>query len=342
MVLPRRTGPPLETETYARLEDLCGRAHSASGSPAVRLTQVRRELGRLREEQGRAQQVAETRLAGLEEQISRLARELEKALDRVETQNNSLRHAQDYSYQIEAELAEQQEQTRLLQREVGVLREQNLRLVEEQTQAVPGVSTQDTSVLAVPARQPEQTTRAVTYKGKVHLIRGAQDPFAALPGTRRADPPGAQNPFACSAGPPHQDPICQAPSPTPEPPRPFEPPANDEKPTGGRSFFCVALMTYVSLVLWLTFLVALAADPGPSIFMMFIAAAVTLLGPYFGLGVLMGLLKLDESRLGRLSQVLFAAQIVTFIAWWTMPMGPVFGAVGVDTVADWLVTTTLL
>ncbi|MBO0913304.1 hypothetical protein J1C73_02940 [Streptomyces laculatispora] len=101
-------------------------------------------------------------------------------------------------------------------------------------------------------------------------------------------------------------------------------------------------MTYVSLVLWLTFLVALAADPGPSIFMMFIAAAVTLLGPYFGLGVLMGLLKLDESRLGRLSQVLFAAQIVTFIAWWTMPMGPVFGAVGVDTVADWLVTTTLL
>ncbi|MFI8280793.1 hypothetical protein ACIGBH_39115 [Streptomyces sp. NPDC085929] len=45
---------------------------------------------------------------------------------------------------MEGELAQQREQARQLQQEVGVLWEQNRRLVEEQ-QHVPEASTQDTS-----------------------------------------------------------------------------------------------------------------------------------------------------------------------------------------------------
>ncbi|WP_371631863.1 hypothetical protein OG892_39780 [Streptomyces sp. NBC_00341] len=311
---------PLDAQTYARLEDLCARAHSASGSPTVRLTQVRRELDRLREKQGRAQQVAETRLAGLEEQIGRLARELEEALDRVETQDNSLRHAQDYSHQIEAELAEQQEQTRLLQQEVSVLREQNLRLVEEQAQAVPGASTQDISVQAAP----------------VHLERGTQDPFAALPFTRRADPPSARDRV------PHEPAYQWRASPRSVPAPVPEPATTEEEPAGWRSFFIVAAMTYMSPVLWLMYLVALFADPGPSIAIMFLAAGVTLMGPHIGLVALMALCRLDEWRAVPLCKALFAAQIVTFIAWFTLPMGPVFGALGMSAFADWLATSVLM
>ncbi|MFJ4858353.1 hypothetical protein [Streptomyces sp. NPDC088730] len=310
----------LDVETYERLEDLCARAHSASGSPAVRLTQVRSELERLQEKQGRAQQVAEARLAGLEEQIGRLARELEEALDRVETQDNSLRHAQDYSHQIEAELAEQREQTRLLQQEVNVLREQNLLLVEEQARAVPGASTQDISVQAAP----------------VHLERGTPDPFAALPFTRRADPPSARERVA------HEPAYEWRASPRLDPVSVPEPATTEEKPAGWRSFFIVAAMTYMSPVLWLMFLDALAADPGPSIAIMFLAAGASLMGPYIGLGVLTGLCGLDEWHLVGLCKALVAAQIGTFIAWCTLPVGPVFGALGVSAFADWLATSVLM
>ncbi|MFF3087588.1 hypothetical protein ACFVRB_21420 [Streptomyces nojiriensis] len=63
--------------------------------------------------------------------------------DRVAEQDESLRHARDYVRRMEAELAGQQKEASGLLREVGVLREQNRRLIEEQ-QAVstPGVAAQ--------------------------------------------------------------------------------------------------------------------------------------------------------------------------------------------------------
>ncbi|MEU7600454.1 hypothetical protein [Streptomyces sp. NPDC041003] len=145
-------GMPWTPEEYENLDALCGQAHASSGSPAVQLAQLREELSRLRSEQEQAQQVAEERLTGLEEQAGRLAKQLEEALGRaraaearVAEQDETLRHGQDYIHQVEAELTQQREQARLLQQEVGVLREQNRRLAEEGQQHVPGTSTQDTS-----------------------------------------------------------------------------------------------------------------------------------------------------------------------------------------------------
>ncbi|MGW6850439.1 helix-turn-helix domain-containing protein [Streptomyces virginiae] len=149
---------PWPGELYEELDELCGRAHAASGSPAVQLAQLREELGRLRHQQERAQQVGEARLTELEQQAGQLAVQLEEALgrartaegarelmqSRVQEQDEKLRHAQDYICQIEAELSQQREQAHLLQQEVAVLREQNRQLIDEQ-RAVPGVSTQDTS-----------------------------------------------------------------------------------------------------------------------------------------------------------------------------------------------------
>ncbi|OKK09742.1 hypothetical protein AMK09_33520 [Streptomyces sp. CB02488] len=49
----------------------------------------------------------------------------------------------------------------------------------------------------------------------------------------------------------------------------------------------------------------------------------------------------SRPRIG-LCKALVAAQIVTFIAWWILPMGPVSGALGIAAVADWLATTVLM
>ncbi|WP_405940701.1 MFS transporter [Streptomyces sp. NBC_00207] len=61
--------------------------------------------------------------------------------DRVAEQDESLRHAREYVRRMEAELAGQQQEASGLLREVGVLREQNRRLIEEQ-QAVSAPETQ--------------------------------------------------------------------------------------------------------------------------------------------------------------------------------------------------------
>ncbi|MFD9339653.1 hypothetical protein ACFWBF_35535 [Streptomyces sp. NPDC060028] len=85
---------------------------------------------------------------------------MEEALARAQTaearvaeQDESLRHAQDYIHQAEAELAQQREQARQLQQEVGVLREQNRRLVEERHH-VPRTSTQDFEATLAAGRRP--------------------------------------------------------------------------------------------------------------------------------------------------------------------------------------------
>ncbi|MFJ8212122.1 helix-turn-helix domain-containing protein [Streptomyces sp. NPDC096033] len=149
-------GMPWPPEVYENLDRLCGKAHAASGSPTVQLAQLKEELERLGLEQQKDRQISEARLGELQQQADRLTRELQEALDRAQTaeglseilqarvaqQDDSLRHAQDYIHQVEAELAQQREQAEQLQRALGVLREQNRRLVEEQ-QHVPGVSTQD-------------------------------------------------------------------------------------------------------------------------------------------------------------------------------------------------------
>ncbi|OEJ56769.1 hypothetical protein BGM19_00560 [Streptomyces agglomeratus] len=88
-------GRPLETDLHKRLDALCGKAHAASGSPAVQLAQLKEELGRLRAQQEQAQQVAETRLAGLEEQADRLARDLEQALERAQSAEGARRLLED-------------------------------------------------------------------------------------------------------------------------------------------------------------------------------------------------------------------------------------------------------
>ncbi|MFF1561563.1 helix-turn-helix domain-containing protein [Streptomyces sp. NPDC058279] len=149
-------GTPLSPDVCAELDRLCGQAHAASGAPAVKLAQLEEDIRRLRAQHQQAQQVSDARIGLLEEKADRLASQLDAALERARTaegaaelltargqeQDESLRHAQEYIHQVEAELTEQREQVRLLQQEAAVLRAQNRRLIEEQTAGVSGVSTQ--------------------------------------------------------------------------------------------------------------------------------------------------------------------------------------------------------
>ncbi|WP_328923577.1 hypothetical protein OG429_02365 [Streptomyces sp. NBC_00190] len=200
---------PWTPEAYESLGALCGQAHTASGSPTVQLAQLREELTRLRHEQQQAQQVDEARLAELEQQAEQLAQRLQEALDRahtaegtrdlllarVEQQDDSLRHAQDFIHQVEAELAQQREQARQLQQAVAVLREQNRRLVEEQ-QDVPGASTQDTSFEATLAAR----RRRIAQEQKRHDGAGSSPrPEESETGRRRPPrpkPTGVSTPAA--------------------------------------------------------------------------------------------------------------------------------------------------
>ncbi|WP_328868605.1 hypothetical protein [Streptomyces sp. NBC_00304] len=316
-------GQPLDVETYARLDGLCGMAHAASGSPAVQLLQLRDEIARLGEEQGRAHHIAETRLAELEAQTSLLARQLHEALDRVEKQNESLRHAQDYTHQIEAELAEQQEQARLLRQEVSVLREQNRRLVEEQPESVPEVSTQASHTEAVSVQRQKAAT--------------VTDPFGTLP---HLDRPGRPAP--------------KRPSPAPFiPPYPLSPPLGPDprdysaadyllEPAKARTCFCIALTTYMSWILWLTFLVALESDQRPSSPVLGMTAVVAQVVPYLFLGLLSGLVRLVREDIPKLWRLQLVVQAVTFGGWITGLMGPVFVIVGADRTAVWIATQVLL
>ncbi|WP_326701905.1 hypothetical protein OG909_32905 (plasmid) [Streptomyces sp. NBC_01754] len=312
-------GQPLDAETYARLDGLCGMAHAASGSPAVQLLQLRDEIARLGEEQGRAHHIAETRLAELEAQTSLLARQLQEALDRVEKQNESLRHAQDYTHQIEAELAEQQEQAHLLRQEVSVLREQNRRLVEEQTGTLPEVSTQASHTEAVPVQRQKAAT--------------ATDPFGTLPHLDRPGRPAPKRPSPALYTPPY--------SLGPDP-RDYSAADYLLKPAKARVFFCIALTTYMSWILWLAFLVALESDQRPSGPVLDTTAVVALVVPYLFLGLLSGLGRLVREGIPRLCRLLLAVQAVTFAGWISGLMGPVFVIVGADRAALWIATQVLL
>ncbi|MFD6803028.1 hypothetical protein [Streptomyces cyaneofuscatus] len=337
---------PLDPPALARLEGLCRAAHAASGAPAAQLVQLHYDLARLTEEHGRAQQIAEARLAGLEAQAGHLAQQLAQALNRVEAQDESLRHAQDYTHQIEAELAEQHKQARELRREVEVLREQNRLLVEEQAGTVPGVSTQAglgaeaVSAAAGGTNAPLKEAMDLPAPQNWHYSSDPpdRDPF-------HPDPPntGAANPGSLTFDPPRWTPSGLS---TPPPNRGIADPVGQQPvgPSYGRGVLWVALMTYLSWVLWLTCGFALVADPGPSIVLMAVTAAVALAGPHFGLLVLIALSGQGaiEKHMDKLFKALFTAQGVSFAAWMATLMGPVFKIVAADTVAEWIATTILL
>ncbi|MFJ1782643.1 helix-turn-helix domain-containing protein [Streptomyces anulatus] len=245
------------------LDTLCGQAHAASGSPAVQLVQIREELARLREgreEQQQAKQFADMRLAVLEAQVRELTGQLAQALhharttegarallhEQVHAQDESLRHAQDYIHQIEAELSEQREQARLLQLEVGVLRKQNQQFVEEQAHTISGVSTQSTGVdAALAARAARQAAEAAR-----------QTPTPQEPTSARPKPDG--EPTA-----PHR----------PRPPDPV--PIGEIRP--GRDTLAFLVLAAAAWTAGAVFAAGIRSDPGPSVWKLIIAAVVALL-----------------------------------------------------------------
>ncbi|MFH8894215.1 hypothetical protein [Streptomyces sp. NPDC017949] len=129
---------------WEELDVLCAGAHQAAETPTAKVVQLREELRR-----------AEQRLDELERRAGHLAGEVEQALvraqgaeaarlflqTRVTEQDRSLRKARDYIHRIEAELAEYKDRAAQHVREVEVLREQNLRLIEAEP-AVPAPATQ--------------------------------------------------------------------------------------------------------------------------------------------------------------------------------------------------------
>ncbi|WP_299542454.1 hypothetical protein [uncultured Streptomyces sp.] len=357
-------GHPMDDQAYGRLEDLCRAAHTASGSPATQLAQLQTDLARLKDEHSTAltelgDQAARlteledqaARLTELEDQTARLTGQLEQALDQIEKQNRNLEHAQGYTRQIEAELADQQEQARLLRGEVDVLREQNRRLIEEQ---VPAVSTQvstEEPALATGVRE----TPAAQQAGHLHEAGPAQGSDHA------ADPPDDPDFYAqlregLAA---RQNEIRQNPErwtqnlggirpPAPNPPSPVSHPWGTaaqvpDKPPLVSRYIPVAAMAYLGWVLWLTFTTALEADPGPSIVLMALTAVIALFGPFFGLVVIMFLLGPryilveDEPR-----RALIVVQVITFVGWLTTLMNPVFSFLGVNTLATWIARGILL
>ncbi|MFD3641513.1 helix-turn-helix domain-containing protein [Streptomyces griseus] len=242
------------------LEALCGQAHAASGSPAVQLVQIREELARLREgrqEQQQAKQIADVRLAVLEAQVRELSGQLAQALrharttegarallqEQVHAQDESLRHAQDYIHQIEAELSEQREQARALQVEVGVLRKQNQQLVQEQADTVSGVSTQVTS-------------------------------FDAALAARAAAEAANQAPTAQESAP-------RQPKPGGEPTAPHRSRPPDRVPIGeirpGRDTLAFLVLAAAAWTAGAVFAAGIRADPGPSVWKLIVAAVVALL-----------------------------------------------------------------
>lgn len=153
---------PMPAAVRTQLEDLCGRAHEASRSPAVQLVYLREELAQVKSDK----QVTEQELNDLTEHAQQLTEELEAALEQARTaesgqielrarvgeQDQHLTDAQNYARQLEAELTEQRDEALRLQREVKTLRGQNRRLIEESTtgsekhssETVSSVSTQAT------------------------------------------------------------------------------------------------------------------------------------------------------------------------------------------------------
>ncbi|MFE0778925.1 hypothetical protein [Streptomyces sp. NPDC058861] len=321
-------GYPLDDQAYARLESLCKAAYAASGSSSVQLTWAQHELERLTAEHSRSQQIAEARLTELEEKTDLLTRQLEQALDRIEKQNKNLQHAGDYARRVEAELAEQHKQAQRLRQEVEVLRAQNLLLIEEQTGTVPGVTTQVSPVGA----------GLEAWQDQRHRQTGSSPGLFPASGPGTFGPP-SYSPTAHQSDFTEED-LPDPPEPEPEPEPELDPEAGTSPSWLGYSY--VALLVYLGWVLWLTFMVALVADPGPSIAVMSVTALIALFGPLLGLKLIAILLWLNHELESKLRLVLLVVQGVTFVGWVFTFMGPVFTVLGVETAATWIADEILL
>ncbi|MEV6250644.1 hypothetical protein AB0M38_31380 [Streptomyces sp. NPDC051742] len=195
-------GQPFEARVLSRLQDLCRRAHEASGSPAVRLAHLQEELAQVRTEKG----AKEAELAAVQEHADQLAAELGQALEqvrgseqrrlalerRVTDQGRNLQHAQAYTRQLEADLTALQEQVVLIQREVKVLRRQNELLITEEGPTysgsrskvkvtVSGESTQATDKEGKPSQSTKKTSRGGEKRGRPWRLKAG-----------KLSPPGTQ------------------------------------------------------------------------------------------------------------------------------------------------------
>ncbi|MFJ4871371.1 hypothetical protein [Streptomyces sp. NPDC088757] len=319
-------GHPLNEQAYARLESLRKAAYAASGSSAAQLTWIQSELDRLTAEHKRSHQIAETRLAELEEKAGRLTGQLEQALDRIEKQNKSLQHAGNYARQVEAELVEQREQARILRQEVEVLRGQNRLLIEEQAGTVPGVSPQVSPAELALVIQHNETQR-----------RAESSPAPDGPGSPHTTP--TSGPVAVDP-PPYPPTVHQPGLLCGGLPVPLDPEPEVSRPWFGYS--CVALMTYLSWVLWLTFMTALKAVPGPGISAVIVTLLIALVCPLFILGLITKLLRMGDELEIKLQCMLLVAQAITFAGWLASVIGPVFTVLGVETAATWIADEILL
>ncbi|MFD8693018.1 hypothetical protein [Streptomyces sp. NPDC059651] len=304
-------GQPMDAGTIQRLDGLCTRAHLASGASSVQLAELKEEIARLREEQGHARQVAERRLTDLEGQANRLARALQEALDRVAVQDESLRYAQDYAHQIEAELAEQYEQSRRLQQEVVVLREQNRRLVQEQTRAVPGVSTQ------APALETAATSPAGQSVGGAS--DSAHDP-AGMPEDTYGPSPKSRDPYGA-----------------PAPGSRFQKHHTAEAGTDYVLVVGVSLVTYAAFILQMAFVAGLEADPGPAIWKMVLAGTIVVLWPFLSVRTLQLASPADDPRSETFEIYTLRGQFLVLVLWFAyrFAMDP-FNLPTMNTGGQWL------
>ncbi|KOU42639.1 hypothetical protein ADK53_07515 [Streptomyces sp. WM6373] len=194
-------GFPCPDEVWAELEDLCGQAHLASDCPIVQRDHLEEELARACAEHQRARWDAEQQ-HGLQQRADRLAEDLRQAQasaqraertrrilqERVSVQDQKLLKATCYIHNVEAELAHHKEQAGLLNTENAVLREQNRRLVEEQT-AVPAPQYIYIPLQPSPVVQAAATARvtgaAALLQGQVSLhglaVAGAVAPYGTGP-----------------------------------------------------------------------------------------------------------------------------------------------------------------
>ncbi|MCX5174024.1 helix-turn-helix domain-containing protein [Streptomyces virginiae] len=207
---------PCPDEVWAELDELCGTAHLASGAAAVQRDYLKEELARACGEHQRAQWTAEKQLHGLQQRADRLAEDLWQALaraqraertrrilqERVTVQDQGLRKAGDYARSIDDELAQQKNQSGLLRTELGVLREQNRRLLEEK----PAVAAPATQLSHVPTPQyiyiPVPGLAVETVPATAEATGAASSPqWQILP----PEPPDARPPEWYGTTPVHEE-----------------------------------------------------------------------------------------------------------------------------------------
>ncbi|MFF1344305.1 helix-turn-helix domain-containing protein [Streptomyces sp. NPDC058290] len=86
---------PCPEGVWAELDELCGKAHLASGAAAVQRDHLKEELARACAEHQRAQWIAKQQLHGLEQRADRLTEDLRQALARAQLAERTSRILQE-------------------------------------------------------------------------------------------------------------------------------------------------------------------------------------------------------------------------------------------------------